>query len=70
MRTPTISLAVLGAVVVLTGTPIQARGADDLSAARDLYASAAYEEALDALNRMRATGAPLSAAICTLMIAF
>ena len=33
-----------------------ARAADDLSAARDLYASAAYEEALAALNRVRAAG--------------
>src|SRR4029079_7721143 len=45
----------LSAVMVLV-TAAAARAADDLSVARDLYASAAYEEALAALNRVRAAG--------------
>ena len=45
-------MAISGSVSGIAGA------ADDLSAARDLYASAAYEEALAALNRVRAAGAP------------
>ena len=37
---------------------VAARAADELATARDLYASAAYEEALAALNRARAAGVP------------
>lgn len=46
---------IISAVMVLTTTGL-ARAADDLSTARDLYASAAYEEALATLNRVRAAG--------------
>jgi TonB family protein len=49
----------LSAVMVLA-TAAAARAADDLSVARDLYASAAYEEALAALNRVRAAGTPVA----------
>ena len=45
------------AVIAVAIAGVVVRAADDLSAARDLYASAAYEEALAALNHMRATGA-------------
>jgi protein TonB len=48
----------ISAAIVIAMTGGVARAADDLSAARDLYASAAYEEALAALNHMRAAGAP------------
>jgi TonB family protein len=47
--------AVCAVVVLLVVTVADAR-ADDLATARDLYASAAYEEALAALNRARAAG--------------
>lgn len=50
----------ISAAIVMAATGGVARAADDLSAARDLYASAAYEEALAALNRVRAAGAPAS----------
>ena len=43
-------MAISGSVSGIVGA------ADDLSSARDLYASAAYEEALAALNRVRAAG--------------
>ena len=43
-------MAISGSVSGIAGA------ADDLSSARDLYASAAYEEALAALNRVRAAG--------------
>jgi len=49
---------VISAAIVMVMTGGVARAADDLSAARELYASAAYEEALAALNRVRAAGAP------------
>jgi TonB family protein len=48
----------ISAAIVMAMTGGVARAADDLSAARELYASAAYEEALAALNRVRAAGAP------------
>ena len=47
--------AILVAVMVLAATAGAAR-VDELATARDLYASAAYEEALAALNRARAAG--------------
>ena len=50
----------ISAAIVMAMTGGVARAADDLSAARELYASAAYEEALAALNRVRAAGAPPS----------
>jgi len=50
----------ISAAIVMAMTGGVARAADDLSAARELYASAAYEEALAALNRVRAAGAPAS----------
>lgn len=48
----------VSALIVVALTGVVARAADDLATARDLYASAAYEEALAALNRVRAAGAP------------
>src|SRR5712671_267495 len=50
----------ISAAIVMAMTGGMARAADDLTAARELYASAAYEEALAALNRVRAAGAPAS----------
>jgi TonB family protein len=47
---------VISAVIVAATTGVVVRAADDLSTARDLYASAAYEEALETLNRVRAAG--------------
>jgi len=47
----------ISAVIVLATGGAAARAADDLSTARDLYASAAYEEALATLNRVRTAGA-------------
>ena len=47
---------IISAVIVAATTGVVVRGADDLSTARDLYASAAYEEALATLNRVRAAG--------------
>jgi TonB family protein len=47
-------ISAIAAVVLVAGV-VDAR-ADDLATARDLYASAAYEEALTALNRVRASG--------------
>jgi TonB family protein len=46
---------IISALIVMATTG-PARAADDLSTARDLYASAAYEEALATLNRVRAAG--------------
>jgi hypothetical protein len=46
---------IISALIVMATTG-PTRAADDLSTARDLYASAAYEEALATLNRMRAAG--------------
>jgi TonB family protein len=48
----------ISAVIVLASAGAAASPADDLSTARDLYASAAYEEALATLNRVRTAGAP------------
>jgi TonB family protein len=53
MKRLTAVLACLVATTVLTAVEVRA---DDLAAARDLYAAAAYEEALAALDRVRATG--------------
>ena len=51
------ALSAISAVIVLATSAGAAFAADDaLAAARDLYASAAYEEALTALNRLRASG--------------
>jgi hypothetical protein len=52
------AVSAIGVVIVLTATAGVAGAADDLSVARELYASAAYEEALATLNRVRAAGAP------------
>ena len=58
MKTWTITiLSAISAVMVMAITVVGARAADDLTTARDLYASAAYEEALETLNRVRASGA-------------
>jgi TonB family protein len=58
-RANTLSaLSVIGVVFVMMTTGSVAGAADDLATARELYASAAYEEALAALNRVRAAGAP------------
>ena len=53
----TTLLSAISAVTLMAIMGVAARAADDLSTARDLYASAAYEEALAALNRVRASGA-------------
>src|SRR5258705_2854529 len=58
MRTRRTGLSAIVAGIVMATTGVVARAADDLSTARDLYASAAYEEALAALNRVRAAGTP------------
>jgi hypothetical protein len=50
-----MKLKLICAVIVLAASAGMAR-ADELATARDLYASAAYEEALAALNRARAAG--------------
>jgi tetratricopeptide (TPR) repeat protein len=44
------------AFALLIALPAVARGADELDAAKDLYAAAAYDEALTALDRVRMTG--------------
>ena len=49
--------AILTAIVLLASSGA-ARADDTLESARELYASAAYEEALATLNRVRATGVP------------
>jgi len=49
----------IGALILLAATStIAAAAADTLATARDLYASAAYEDALAVLNRLRADGRP------------
>jgi hypothetical protein len=48
----------ISALIVVAITGVVARAADDLPTARDLYASAAYEEALATLNRVRIAGVP------------
>jgi hypothetical protein len=48
---------VISAMLIAATAGVAARAADDLSMARELYASAAYEEALATLNRMRSVGA-------------
>ena len=58
MKTWRIAFSAISAVIIMATTGVVARAADDLSTARDLYASAAYEEALAALDRARAAGAP------------
>ena len=45
--------------IVLTGPAVRAQDSD-LTAARDLYASAAYDDALSMLNRLRAADHPAS----------
>jgi hypothetical protein len=49
----------LAATFVLTAAVARAQDGD-LAAARDLYASAAYDDALSMLNRLRATEHPSS----------
>ncbi len=51
------SILVAGMLLFATGALAQDR---DLNAARDLYASAAYDDALDVLNRLRSTEHPAS----------
>jgi hypothetical protein len=60
MKRESILSALVGfaTVIALAGSAGVAAAADDLATARDLYASAAYEEALTALNRARAAGVP------------
>ncbi len=48
---------VISAMLIAATAGVAARAADDLSMARELYASAAYEEALATLNRVRSVGA-------------
>ena len=52
------ALSAISAVIVVVALTRVVHAADELQAARDLYASAAYEEALAALNRARAAGVP------------
>jgi TonB family protein len=46
------------ATTMLTATSVRAQESGDLAAARDLYASAAYDDALAVLNRLRSTDHP------------
>jgi protein TonB len=46
------------ATTMLTAASVRAQESGDLAAARDLYASAAYDDALAVLNRLRATDHP------------
>jgi hypothetical protein len=58
-REPILSAVItLSTVIALAASAGVAHAADDLATARDLYASAAYEEALTTLNRARAAGVP------------
>jgi TonB family protein len=56
---PTVSLAV---VLVLSGVVAASAQERDLATARDLYASASYDDALAVLNRLRASDHPASQA--------
>ncbi len=47
------------ATTVLTAASVQAQENGDLAAARDLYASAAYDDALAVLNRLRSADHPV-----------
>ena len=47
------------ATAVLTAASVHAQENGDLAAARDLYASAAYDDALAVLNRLRSTDHPV-----------
>ena len=47
------------AATVLTAASVQAQESGDLAAARDLYASAAYDDALAVLNRLRSADHPV-----------
>ena len=42
--------------LILAGGPVIAADPDSLTAARDLYSSAAYEDALTVLNHLRSAG--------------
>jgi TonB family protein len=52
-------IGALLAMIVLTAASVRSQDAD-LAAARDLYASAAYDDALSMLNRLRASNHPVS----------
>ena len=52
-------IGTLVAMIVLTAASVRSQDAD-LAAARDLYASAAYDDALSMLNRLRAADHPAS----------
>ena len=52
-------IGTLVAMIVLTAASVRSQDAD-LTAARDLYASAAYDDALSMLNRLRASDHPVS----------
>jgi TonB family protein len=52
-------IGALVAMIVLTAASVRSQDAD-LAAARDLYASAAYDDALSMLNRLRASNHPVS----------
>src|SRR4051812_3885097 len=54
------ALSTFSTVMVFAASTGIVGAADDLTTAWDLYASAAYEEALAALNRARAAGVPPS----------
>jgi TonB family protein len=55
--------APLTALVLLLASAAVANGDDSLATARELYASAAYEEALATLNRVRASGVAANEAL-------
>src|SRR5262249_56848158 len=60
---PLLSSAWIGSAVValvLTTTGAAAAQDNDITAARELYASAAYEDALAMLNRLRSSDRPAS----------
>jgi hypothetical protein len=58
-RPSTAWLGTLITMLVLTAATVRSQDAD-LAAARDLYASAAYDDALSMLNRLRASDHPVS----------
>lgn len=56
MISKSLRALVAAAIAVGLGTSTARAGDDTIAAARDLYASAAYEDALAVLNRLRSTG--------------
>src|SRR5947207_5511280 len=50
----------VAALILIAAAAVPAAAQDSLTMARDLYAGAAYEDALQVLNRLRAAGVPMS----------